>query len=129
MPWKEATAMSLRFEFVQLAMKEDANISQLCHDFGISRKIGYKWLMSFQDSGRAPTSRQSPIRPVLAISWRDYPGLAVAVLQWYNPTESAPERARASACGFRRVGRARSENHLASVLVGSHPCTGIRRGK
>jgi transposase InsO family protein len=56
MPWKEATAMSLRVEFVQLAMKDGANISQLCRDFGISRKTGYKWLMRFQESGGDPSS-------------------------------------------------------------------------
>jgi transposase-like protein len=42
MPWKETTAMSLRLEFVELALKEGANISQLCRDFGISRTTGYK---------------------------------------------------------------------------------------
>ena len=56
MPWKEATAMSLRVEFVQLAMKDGANISQLCRDFSISRKTGYKWLMRFQESGGDPSS-------------------------------------------------------------------------
>ena len=56
MPWKEATAMSLRVEFVQLAMKDGANISQLCRDFGISRKTGYKWVMRFQESGGDPSS-------------------------------------------------------------------------
>ena len=44
MPWKEATAMSLRSEFVQLARQEGANMSRLCRSFGIARKTGYKWL-------------------------------------------------------------------------------------
>ena len=52
MPWKETTAMSQRLEFVQLAMKEGANISQLCREFGISRTTGYKWLTRFHGSGR-----------------------------------------------------------------------------
>jgi transposase InsO family protein len=44
MPWKESTSMSQRKEFVILARSTDANISQLCTRFGISRKTGYKWL-------------------------------------------------------------------------------------
>ena len=36
--------MELRGEFVSLASQEDANVSELCRRFGISRKTGYKWL-------------------------------------------------------------------------------------
>jgi hypothetical protein len=38
MPWKEADLMSLRTDFIILATKEDANFSQLCRQFEISRK-------------------------------------------------------------------------------------------
>jgi transposase InsO family protein len=44
MPWQERSIMSERQEFVAFARKEGASISRLCHDFGISRKTGYKWL-------------------------------------------------------------------------------------
>ena len=44
MPWKEATTMSLRTEFVMLARAENANIRELCRRFGITPKTGYKWL-------------------------------------------------------------------------------------
>jgi transposase InsO family protein len=44
MPWKHVDIMTLRQEFVSLASQQDANISQLCQRFGISRKTGYKWL-------------------------------------------------------------------------------------
>jgi len=60
MPWREATAMSLRLEFVQLAMKDGANISQLCRDFGISRKTGYKWLQRFVEGGGTASSLRLP---------------------------------------------------------------------
>src|SRR5271170_3026768 len=36
--------MSLREEFVMFALQEQANVSALCRRFGVSRKIGYKWL-------------------------------------------------------------------------------------
>jgi transposase InsO family protein len=53
MPWREATAVSERYEFVMLAMAEDAKIAALCRRFGISRSKGYKWLGRFKAEGRA----------------------------------------------------------------------------
>lgn len=44
MPWKEASAMTLRREFVALARGQDGSVAQLCQRFGISRTTGYKWL-------------------------------------------------------------------------------------
>jgi transposase InsO family protein len=53
MPWREATAVSERYEFVTLAMADGANIAELCRRFGISRSKGYKWLGRFKACGRA----------------------------------------------------------------------------
>ena len=39
MPWKECDTMSLREEFVSMAMSAGANLSFLCRRFGISREI------------------------------------------------------------------------------------------
>ena len=53
--------MSLRSEFIAFARAPDANISELCRRFGISRKTGYKWLgrgqlvcPDLQDRSRRP---------------------------------------------------------------------------
>ncbi|QIL80361.1 helix-turn-helix domain-containing protein [Diaphorobacter sp. HDW4A] len=43
--------MSLRQEFVMLALAESANVRELCRRFGISPKTGYKWLARFRSSG------------------------------------------------------------------------------
>lgn len=51
MPWKEQTVMSQRIEFVRLALRADANMTQLCQQFQISRKTGYKWLRRYQEGG------------------------------------------------------------------------------
>jgi len=59
MPWKEVTTMSLRLEFVRLALHEDANMSELCQRFGISRKTGYKWLGKYQRHGKEGLMDQS----------------------------------------------------------------------
>jgi transposase InsO family protein len=53
-----------REEFVRLARLPDANVSELCRRFAISRKTGYKWLAreSLEDLPRRPQSspRRTP---------------------------------------------------------------------
>ena len=43
MPWKAATPMSLRLEFVQLALAQRANIRSLCRRYGVCAMTAYKW--------------------------------------------------------------------------------------
>ena len=58
MSWSQLTVKDQRQEFVGLARQPDANISQLCRRFEISRKTGYKWLEreDFEDRSRRPKS-------------------------------------------------------------------------
>src|ERR1700720_4652105 len=51
MPWREVTRMSLREEFVQLALQAGVNRRELCRRFGIAPKTGYKWLMRHARAG------------------------------------------------------------------------------
>jgi transposase InsO family protein len=68
MPWKEASAMSLRTEFVALAAGQGMSLSELARRFGISRKTAYKWLgrsaaaQPLADHSRRPhtSHRQTP---------------------------------------------------------------------
>ena len=50
-PWKVASAMSQREEFVALAHSEGVNMSELCLRSEISRKTGYKWLSRYLEAG------------------------------------------------------------------------------
>lgn len=59
MSWKERTVMSLRREFVALALEPGATVSTLCDRFGISRKTGYKWLARYRSEGEAGLSDRS----------------------------------------------------------------------
>ena len=59
MPWKEITAMSLKLEFINFAMTEHCNISELCRRFEISRKTGYKWINRYLEGGISAISDQS----------------------------------------------------------------------
>ncbi|HXU33213.1 MAG TPA: helix-turn-helix domain-containing protein, partial [Thermoanaerobaculia bacterium] len=51
MPWRETNAMDQRIQFVVRALEEEVNRSELCREFGISRKTGYKWLKRYGEVG------------------------------------------------------------------------------
>jgi transposase InsO family protein len=51
MPWKASTTMSQRVEFVELALRENANIRALCREFNITPRTGYKWIKRYQEEG------------------------------------------------------------------------------
>ena len=44
MPWKEKTVEEIRRGFVYEALAKEKSFSQLCRDYGITRKTGYKWV-------------------------------------------------------------------------------------
>lgn len=62
MSWSTETVEEQREEFCRLARQPDANVSELCRRYGISRKTGYKWLsrQDMRDVSRRPQS--SPMR-------------------------------------------------------------------
>jgi transposase-like protein len=68
MPWQEASKVSLRQEFVSLALQRGANMRSLCRRYNISPTTGYKWLgryledgnVGLQDRSRRP--HRSPLR-------------------------------------------------------------------
>jgi len=74
MPWKESDTMDQRLQFVHDALSERFNFTVLCARYGVSRRIGYKWLARFEQDGargRADRSRRphtcpTEIRPALA---------------------------------------------------------------
>ena len=51
MPWKAVSAMSLRLEFVHLAMNDTANIRSLCRRYEISPRTAYKWIDRYHGYG------------------------------------------------------------------------------
>lgn len=59
MPWEHVTVEQCRQDFVRLALAPDANISQLCARFGISRNTGYKWINVFKGTPGSALSDRS----------------------------------------------------------------------
>ena len=51
MPWKEVTPMEEIIRFVSLANSGRFSLLELCEDFGISRKTGYKHLARYEADG------------------------------------------------------------------------------
>lgn len=62
MPWEEKTVMEKRKEFIEQAA-ECSNFSELCREYGISRKTGYKWLRRFQENASLEDQSRRPKRP------------------------------------------------------------------
>jgi transposase InsO family protein len=69
MPWARTDRMSERVKFVAAYLEREASFSDLCLDFGISRKTGYKWVRRYEaegpsallDRSRAPHSHPNAV--------------------------------------------------------------------
>jgi putative transposase len=78
MPWKTRSLLEARQRFIQAALRRVQSIAQVCRDFGISQKTGFKWLQRFRslggpglrDQSRAPkhSPNRTPARWVKAIA-------------------------------------------------------------
>lgn len=68
MPWGVKEKVSQREEFVREAKAREKDIKQLCGEYEISRKTGYKWLgrdlqgLDLQDQSRRPHQCKNQIR-------------------------------------------------------------------
>jgi len=94
MPWQARDTMSLRREFVELAVQESANRRELCRRFGVSPKTAYKWLARFGQDGAAGLHEHSR-RP------HQTPGRTAADLE----AAVVALRAQHSAWGGRKIAR------------------------
>src|SRR5215207_2295682 len=74
MPWTESGPMEERLQFVRDALRDRFTMSELCARYGVSRRVGYKWLARYEAEGRAGLADRShvphhcphKIRPSLA---------------------------------------------------------------
>jgi len=63
MPWKVTKMINERTEFALLSLQPGVNFSALCQQYGISRRIGYKWKERFLTDGISGMVDQSR-RPI-----------------------------------------------------------------
>lgn len=53
--------MDERLRFVRDAQREHFTMSELCARYGVSRRIGYKWLVRYEAEGRARLADRSHV--------------------------------------------------------------------
>ena len=69
MPWKETTVLDDRMKFIVMYCSQELSMSDLCREFGISRKTGYKLVERYQlygpeglyDLSRAPHTHSNAV--------------------------------------------------------------------
>ena len=59
MPWMETVPMEERLPFVRDAMRDHFTMAALCASYGVSRRIGYKWLARYEEEGRPALADRS----------------------------------------------------------------------
>ena len=90
MPWKEVKPMEQKILFIADYLRGGRSFMELCRSYGISRKIGYKWVGRYRDGGmevlheRSRKPHLSPTKHPLQHLQRDY-----------SDTNEAPDTARA----------------------------------
>ncbi len=52
MPWLETAPVEERIQFIQDALSDRFTMSELCARYGVSRRVGYKWLARYEEGGR-----------------------------------------------------------------------------
>lgn len=72
MGWKETCAVDERMRFVVAVGKHEESFAAVCRRFGVSRRIGYKWLARFEMEGPVGLLDHSraPLRHPQAIAGR-----------------------------------------------------------
>src|SRR6266536_1179205 len=69
MGWKETSVVEERFKFIQEHQSGDWSVAELCRQYGVSRKTGYKWLERYgekgleglRDQSRAPLQHRNEV--------------------------------------------------------------------
>jgi transposase InsO family protein len=74
MGWKETCAVEERMRFMVAVEKCEESFAAICRRFGVSRRVGYKWLARFEEEGaaglldrsRAPLHHPQALAPAIA---------------------------------------------------------------
>ena len=53
MGWTETCAVDERMRFVVAVQEHEESFAAVCRRFGVSRRVGYKWLARFEEEGAA----------------------------------------------------------------------------
>ena len=128
MPWRATRPMDQRAEFVLKAEQEEVPFRELCEEFGVSPKTGYKWVARFRAGGIAALHdmstkpRSSPAGLPEVID--NGTGMEAETLErLWEPFFTTKERGRGlglpSVLGILRA-------HHAGIALESHPRAGTQ---
>lgn len=120
MPWKEASPMGQRTQFIADHLRDVWSITELCALYGISRKTGYKWIDRYLRHGpagleersrrprRSPNQTAEEIVTAILDARRRHPTWGgkklLALLHKRHPRWTLPGRSTACDILRRRVG-------------------------
>jgi putative transposase len=112
MPWREASPMDQRTQFIADHLRDTLTITELCELYGISRKTGYKWIDRYLRHGPAgleehsrrprcsPNQTSDEIVSAILEARRRHPQWGgrklLALLHKHHPRWSLPGRSTAS---------------------------------
>src|SRR3954470_9071409 len=100
MPWKEQRAMSLKLQFVERAVFEGSNLTDLCAEFGISRQTEHKWLRRYRELGPLGLVEQSRRPDSSAAGTGEDVVLAILTLRNQHPSWGPDKISRVLQRGF-----------------------------
>ena len=74
MPWRNPDIVNQRMEFVLRAYDPTVVFQDLCNEYGISTKTGYKWKRRFEQEGMTGcmTSRGAPNTILMSLLSRSF---------------------------------------------------------
>ena len=98
MPWSETCAMDERMRFIVAASEDEAVMSEICAEFGISRQTGYKWLGRYRAEGAEGLKERSRA-PVHHGRARDEELVAAALALRERTPPWGPKKLRQKLCG------------------------------
>ena len=61
MPWKETDSMLERCSFIAEHARKESSMTELCAQYEVSRKTGYKWLKRFDPEASASLVDRSKV--------------------------------------------------------------------
>ena len=59
MPWREVCSTDRKMRLMAALSAEEESVTELCEDFGVSRKTAYKWWARYVKYGPAGLSERS----------------------------------------------------------------------
>ena len=108
MPWQEVCVQEQRVRFIHEWQKQEDSMAELCRRYGISRRVGYKWLGRYKQDGieglqnrsrepkrhpnQTPAATEERILVLRAKHGRWGPTTLKAVLERKNATAKWPAR-------------------------------------